>query len=56
MDITIPMKTQELKHHIKNFSARAGTCIGQKSIVYESLLEVAEHIKKKETAYNYEFK
>ena len=56
MDITIPMKTQELKHHIKNFAACAGRCLGQRSIAYDSLLEVAEHIEKKETAYNYEFK
>ena len=56
MDITIPMKTQELKHHIKNFAACAGRCLGQQSMAYVSLLDVAKHIEAKETAYNYEFK
>ena len=56
MDITIPMKTQDLKHHIKNFAACAGRYLGQRSMTYLSLLNVANHIEKKETTYNYKYK
>ena len=47
MYITIPMKTQELKHHIKNFAVCAGRCLGQQSIAYIILLDIANHIEKK---------
>jgi len=54
MDITILM-IQELKHHIKNFAACAGRCLGQKSMARKIILKVAKHSERKETAYNYEF-
>ena len=56
MDITIPMKTSELRYHVKNYRGCAGRLLGQKSLAYESLSSIFDHIEDKETSYNYEFK
>ena len=56
MDISIPMKSQDLKHHMKNIAGLAGRCFGANSLLHESLRSVAEHIEEKEISYNYEFR
>ena len=56
MDVTIPMKTQDLKHHVKNIAGLAGRCFGDSSILYQSLQSIADHIEEKEISYNYEFR
>ena len=56
MDISIPMKTSDLKHQMKNISGIAGRIMGEDAMVHTSLLQVSNHIEKKETSYNYEFK
>ena len=47
MDVTIPMKTQDTKHHMKNIAGLAGRCFGDSSIIYESLQSIADHIEEK---------
>lgn len=56
MEVTIPMNTQELRNHIKNFAGLAGHVIGAKSLLYENLLDVTRCIEIKEISYNYEFR
>ena len=45
MEVTIPMKTQDMKHHMKNIAGLAGYCFGDSSILYESLQSIADHIE-----------
>jgi len=56
MDITIPMKTQELRHHVKNYAGVAGRTFGKDSVAHTSLKKIVSHISKYETSYNYEFR
>ena len=37
MKITIPMNTNDLKHHIKNIAGIAGRCMGQQSMLHVEL-------------------
>ena len=53
--ITVPMENQELKYQLKNFSLCARCCFGQKSDLYTTLKDLADHIEHKETSYNYKF-
>ena len=50
------MKTQELKHHSKNYAGVAGRTFGKDSITHISLKIIVAHIEKYETSYNYEFR
>ena len=56
MDVSILMKTQELKHQMKNIAGLSDRCLGSSSLLYASLEDVAEHIEKREISYNYEFR
>ena len=56
MEVTIPVRSQDLKHHIKNLAGLAGRCLGQDCILHRNLKELAEHVEDQETAYNYEFR
>ena len=56
MDVSIPMKTQELKHQVKNIAGLTARCLGSDSLLYASLKDVADHIEKREISYNYEFR
>ena len=55
MDATIPMKTQDLRHHLKNYAACAGRCFGQMSLIFLNLQELADHVDNHEVEYNYEY-
>ena len=55
-EITLPMKTQELRHHLKNIAGLAGRCFGQHCVLFKNLQDVAAHIEQKEISYNYEFR
>ena len=56
MDVTIPLKTQDLKHHIKNYAGCASLIFGQDSTIHRSLEHIQEHIEDNENNYTYEFK
>ena len=56
MDVSIPVTTQDLKHHIKNYTGCAGRCFGQESVLYMNLHKVLDHIEDNETCYTYEFR
>ena len=56
MDISIPMKASDLKHHAKNFAGMAGKMFGQTSVQHHSLKQIQTHIEEREVSYNYEFK
>ena len=48
MYIQIPMKTQDLRHHMKNIAGLGGCWFGQDSLIYQDMKDVAEHIESKE--------
>ena len=50
MDITIPMKTQELRHHVKNYAGVAGRTFGKDSVAHASLKKIVAHISNYETS------
>ena len=56
MDISIPLKTQNLKHRMRNFAGITRRGFGLDSLLYLSLKGVAEHIESKERNYGYEFR
>ena len=56
MIIQIPMKTQDLRHHMKNIAGLSGRCFGVDSLLHQGLKDVATHIESKELQYNYEFR
>ena len=56
MDVSVPMNTRDLEHHVKNWSGLAGLCFGEGCLLHQALVEVSEHIRKREVAYNYEFR
>ena len=55
MNITIPLKTQDLKHRMRNFVGIFGRYFVSDSMMYINLQEVAEYIDNKENNYKYEF-
>jgi hypothetical protein len=55
MKITIPMNTNDLKHHIKNIAGIAGRCMGQQSMLHVKLQKLWVHIQHKENSYTYQF-
>ena len=56
MDVTILVRSQDLKHHIKNLAGLAGRCLGQEAILHKNLKELNFHIEDHEISYNYEFR
>ena len=56
MDISIPMKTSDLKHHIKIFKGCVGRIFGQSSMIFECCEKLQHHIEDHETRYDYEYK
>ena len=38
MEVTIPMKTSELRHHVKKIRGCAGRLLGQKSLAYKRVV------------------
>ena len=55
MEVKVPMKAQDLRHHLKNFAGIAGRCFGETALLYENLSKVCKHIERREPSYNYEF-
>jgi hypothetical protein len=56
MEVTIPMCSQELRHHVRNITAVAGRCMGEHSLIYESLSKLEKHVQDMEMSYQYEFR
>ena len=56
MSITIPLKTQDLKHHFKKIAVLSGLCLGSDSLLFQNLQDVVKHIEEKELSYDYEFR
>jgi hypothetical protein len=56
MEVSIPMKSQELRHYLKNTAEVAGRCIGSDSILYASLMTIYNHIEAHDMSYNFEFR
>ena len=46
-EISIPIESQELKHHVKNIAGVVGRCFDQVSLIYYDLNDIAEHIEKR---------
>ena len=55
-EVTIPMKAQELRHHMRNFAGLAGRCFGEDSLLFTNLCSVAGYIDNREVSYCYEFR
>ena len=49
MNVSIPMKTDSLKHHIKNYAGSAGRLFGQHSMLYTRLKELWVHIDSRDS-------
>ena len=56
MDISIPLKTQDLKYHMRNITGLAGRCFGDNSLLFQKLSKVGDRIELKENSYNHEFR
>ena len=56
MDISIPMKTIELEHHMKNFKGCVGRIFGADALIFKSLESLQNHIEDHKTRYDYEYK
>ena len=56
MEVSIPLQTLDLRHHLKNYAGLAGRVLGQSSLVFLSLRAVVDHIDDNEIAYNVEFR
>ena len=56
MEISIPTKTNDLRHQVKNYTGCAGRCFGADSLIYRNLSSILNHIENNETCYDYEFK
>ena len=54
MDISIPIRSQDLKYHLKNIANLATICIGKGCLLYTNLQRVTDHIQENEIDYNYE--
>ena len=55
MDITITVKTQDLREHIKNYAGLAGRIFGQSPMLHINLREVFDDIDDQQIFYNFEF-
>ena len=55
MEVTLPVRAQDLKHHTKNLAGLADRYLGQTSLLHVGLTDLADHVEEKENAYNYEF-
>ena len=55
MDISVPMKAQDLRQQVRNIAGLAGRVFGRDSMLYHSLKEVEEHIDYHDVEYSYEF-
>ena len=56
MDLSIPMNSRDLGHHVRNWARLAELCFGDGYLLHQSLVDVADHIWRREVAYNYEFR
>ena len=56
MEVSIPMKSQELRHYLKNIAEVAGRCMGSDSVLYSALMSLYNHIERHDMSYNFEFK
>ena len=55
MEITVPMKTQDLRQHVKNIIGLATIRFGRDSMLFHCLKELEIHIDYNEISYSYEF-
>ena len=55
-DVAITVKTQKLRHHIRNIADLAGRCFGENSVLIRNLWEMAKHSYYREVAYAYKFR
>ena len=56
MEVKIPTKAQDIKHHIKNFAGIAGRCFGEDSLLFQSLQKIVKHMERREPRYQYELR
>ena len=56
MEVSIPMKSQELRHYLKNIAEVAGRCMGSDSVFYAKLMSLYNHIERHDMSYNFEFR
>ena len=56
MEVSILMTAQDLRHHVKNLTGLAGSCLGQSSAIHIALRLLVEYIEDNENEYNYEFR
>ena len=56
MNITVPMKTQDLKHHLKNIAILAELWFGENCVLFKNLQDVANHVEEKKISYNYKIR
>ena len=54
MEISIPMKNKDIKHHVKSLTGLSGRCFSQSSVIHNRLKKAAAHIEPRNTSYNYE--
>ena len=47
MEVSIPMKRQELRHRLKNIAGLAGHASGATYVVHRNLLDVVNHVERK---------
>ena len=47
INITVPMKTQDLKHHLKNIAILAGLWFGENYVLFKNLQDIANHVEEK---------
>ena len=51
----MPVKTHDLRQHVKNIAGLAAICFGKESMLFHCLKEVENHIEYNEISYSYEF-
>ena len=56
MEVTIPMRTPELRYRVKNYKGCIGRLLGQNPMAFKGLTTIYNHIEDKEMSYNYESK
>ena len=56
MEVKIPTKAQDIKHHIKNFAGIAGRCFGEDSLLFQSLQKIVKHMERREPRYQYKLR
>ena len=47
MEVTLPVRAQDLKHHIKNLAGLVGHCLGQTSLLHIGLTDLVDHVEEK---------